>query len=265
MKTKSLNDKVILVTGASSGLGEQIAYLSVKQGATVVVAARRLERLLQVQKRCASYSGGDASAFKLDISDREQTKQVIEAVYSQHGKIDVLVNNAGFGIFSEALEFDVDMIESMFQVNVLGLMYITQLVGQKMAVRKQGHIINIASQGGKMATPKSSVYSATKFAVIGFSNALRLELKPLNIHVTTVNPGPIRTTFFDNADKSGEYLRSVGRFILAPELVAEKVVAAMGTSKREINLPFTMELASRLYNLFPHIGDYLAGTIFNRK
>ena len=85
-----------------------------------------------------------------------------------------------------------------------------------MAERRQGHIINIASMAGKMATAKSTVYSATKFAVLGFSNALRLELKPLGVAVTTVNPGPIETNFFDKADPSGSYLEKVGQIVLEP-------------------------------------------------
>lgn len=264
MTHRNLKDQVIFITGASGGLGEQISYLAAQHGATVILAARRQERLLRIKERCASYSG-KVFAYQLDISDRNQVRQVIKAVYTQFDSIDILVNNAGFGFFEECLKFDINVVEKMFQVNVLGLIQITKLIAEKMAIKKQGHIINIASQGGKIATPKSSVYSATKSAVVGFSNALRLELQPLNIYVTTVNPGPIRTAFFDKADKTGKYLSSIDRFVMEPEYVAKKIIKAMKTKKREVNIPVIMEIASRLYNLFPHIGDYLARTIFNRK
>ena len=102
---------------------------------------------------------------------------------------------------------------------------------------KSGHIINIASQAGKIATPKSSVYSATKHAVLGYTNSLRMELSDFQIKVTAVNPGPIGTDFFTIADESGTYAKSVQRYILKPEYVAKKVVDAMLTSTREINLP----------------------------
>jgi short-subunit dehydrogenase len=134
-----------------------------------------------------------------------------------------------------------------------------------MAEQKRGHIINIASMAGKMATQKSTVYSATKFAVLGYSNALRLELRPLHIQVTTVNPGPIRTHFFDKADESGTYLDKVGMFLLEPQDLALEIVNAIGTRKREINRPRVMEVGARLYNLFPTVSDFFASEVFNFK
>jgi short-subunit dehydrogenase len=144
-------------------------------------------------------------------------------------------------------------------------MYVTQLVAIKMADKEQGHIINIASQAGKMATSKSSIYSATKFAVIGYSNALRLELKQIGITVTTVNPGPIDTNFFDIADQSGTYLEKVGNMVLSSKSVAERIAKLIGTNKRELNLPYSMELASKFYTLFPKTGDFLALKLFDAK
>ncbi|EDP67495.1 oxidoreductase, short-chain dehydrogenase/reductase family protein [Carnobacterium sp. AT7] len=261
----TLNDKVVFITGASTGLGEKIAYEAAKKGAVVIVSARREDMLLKVKATCEEHSGKKAYAFSLDVSDPEQVKKVIEEIYQTVGVVDVLVNNAGFGHFEEALTFDMDLAERMFRVNVLGLMYVTQLVAIEMAERRQGHIINIASQAGKMATPKSTIYSASKFAVIGYSNALRLELKPLNIFVTTVNPGPIETNFFDIADESGTYLDKVGRYVLNAEDVANRIVALMGTSRRELNLPALLEVAGKFYTIFPRIGDYLAGNLFNNK
>ena len=164
-----------------------------------------------------------------------------------------------------SLDFDMAIAERMFRVNVLGLMYMSKYVALHMAERRRGAIINIASIAGKIATPKASVYSATKFAVLGYSNALRLELKPLGISVLTVNPGPVRTDFFDIADESGHYLDSIGALSLNPEIVAEKVVKSIGTSRRELNLPEYMQLAHHLYELCPRLGDYLAGGIFNKK
>ncbi len=110
-----------------------------------------------------------------------------------------------------------------------------------------------------------SIYSATKAAVIAYSNALRLELKPLGIAVLTVNPGPIRTAFFEIADETGEYIDRVKKMSLNPEIVAEKIVKAIGTRKRELNLPYYMELAHHGYQMFPWLGDHLAGGIFNKK
>ncbi|MDD7361356.1 MAG: SDR family NAD(P)-dependent oxidoreductase, partial [Streptococcus alactolyticus] len=105
----------------------------------------------------------------------------------------------------------------------------------------------------------------TKFAVIGFSNALRLELADSNVYVTTINPGPIATSFFDKADPSGEYLKSVGRFVLQPEEVARRTVAILGKNKREVNMPWLIAAAHKFYTLFPKIADFLARKVFNYK
>lgn len=260
-----LKDKVVLITGASSGLGEQIAYEASIVGATVVLAARSVEKLATVKDTCEKISGKKAYWFALDISKPTEIESLFNEVLTNVGRIDVLVNNAGFGYFENALNADMEIAEDLFRVNVLGLMYTSQMAAIHMSERGTGHIINIASMGGKIATPKSTLYSASKFAVIGYSNALRLELKPLSIPVTTVNLGPVNTDFFDKADKNGDYLEKVGRIVLDSKEVAHKVVQLIGTNKRELNLPKVMEAASRLYTFFPRIGDYFAGTVFNKK
>ncbi|MBU5364778.1 SDR family NAD(P)-dependent oxidoreductase [Enterococcus devriesei] len=260
-----LTDKVVVVTGGSAGLGEQICYEAAKRGAIVVTCARRINLIGQVKEHCSELSGKAAYAFQLDIADPESVESVIEKIADEVGTVDVLVNNAGFGMFKDFTEFDLADAKKMFDVNVLGMMYFTQKIALSMVEKKRGHIFNVASMAGKMATPKSTIYSATKFAVLGFSNALRLELKPANVWVTTINPGPIATEFFDKADPSGNYLENLGGIVLDPKKVAATIVNKMGKPTREINRPFIMEGASRFYGLFPHIGDFLAGGLFNRK
>lgn len=262
---KDLTNRVVLITGASSGLGEQVAYQAAKKGAIVVGCARRKDKLEKVMSVCRTISGKLAYAYEVDLSHPHQIEKVIDEVEENIGPIDVLVNDAGFGFMKKALDFRMDIAERMFRVNVLGLMYITKYTALRMAERKRGMIVNVASLGGKISTPKSSVYSATKAAVIAYSNALRLELKPLGISVLTVNPGPIRTAFFEIADETGEYINNVKWMALNPEIVAEKIVNAIGTRKRELNMPYYMELAHHGYQLFPWLGDYLAGGVFNKK
>ena len=263
---KRLRGKTVLITGASGGLGEQVAYQAAKQGASVIVTARNEERLRAVGKRCQELSGRESFAHVLDVGDRLQVLKVLNRIVGEaDGKIDVLVNNAGFGLFEPALNTSYDVTEEMFRVNVLGLIQVTQKIALEMKRRRSGHIINISSQASKMATPKSAVYAGTKFAVRGYSNALRLELKPFGIKVTTVNPGPIKTEFFAKADKDGTYLAKIGRWALDAEAVAREIVDCMLTSKREINLPLLMEVGARLYAIFPRLGDFFASTIFDRK
>lgn len=260
-----LKGKVVVVTGGSAGLGEEICYAAAKKGAIIVTCARRMTLLEKVRAKCLALGAQAAFAYELDIADPENVQKVTTEIFQEVTTVDVLVNNAGFGLFESFIETDLAVARKMFNVNVLGLMTFTQQVAVKMAEQRAGHIINVASMAGKMATAKSTIYSATKFAVLGFSNALRLELKPLGIAVTTVNPGPIKTNFFDIADPKGSYLASVDRFVLDPVVLAQEIVRHMGTTKREINRPLIMEGAARLYTLFPHIGDFLAGKVFDKK
>ncbi|MGM0239583.1 SDR family NAD(P)-dependent oxidoreductase [Enterococcus sp. AZ103] len=260
-----LTDKVVVVTGSSAGLGEQICYEAARQGAIVVTCARRINLIGQVKEKCMALSGKAAYAFQLDIADPHSVENVLAKIADEVGNVDVLVNNAGFGYFEDFVNFDLNMAKNMFEVNVLGMLYFTQKIAIQMVAEKSGHIFNVASMAAKMATPKSTIYSATKFAVLGFSNALRLELKPANVQVTTINPGPIETDFFGKADPSGNYLENIGAIVLTPEKIAKIIISKVGTNTREINRPHVMEVASRFYTLFPRIGDFLAGGLFNTK
>lgn len=261
----NLENKVVVVTGGSAGLGEQICYEAAKQGAIVVTCARRINLIGKVKEQCMALSGKAAFAFQLDIANPKSIEHLLERIKDEVGSVDVLVNNAGYGIFQEFTEMDPAIFQQMFEVNVLGMMVLTQQIAIQMAEQQTGHIINVASIAGKIATPKTAVYSATKFAVIGFSNALRLELKPVGVHVTTVNPGPIETAFFDQADPSGNYLANLGSIVLEPNKLARTIVKNMVYPKREINRPHIFGAAAKLYTLFPTIGDFMAGSLFNKK
>ncbi|WP_390404555.1 SDR family NAD(P)-dependent oxidoreductase [Lacticaseibacillus jixiensis] len=259
-----LNDQTVVITGASSGLGKAIAFACAKRGATVVLLARCLGVLQHVQAQVSALSGKPAYAYALDVADPTMCQAVAKRVLAQVPQVDVLVNAAGFGHFEAALETSPKVIEAMFRTNVLGTMYMTRLFGRAMIAQGRGHIINIASMAGKMATPKSAIYSASKFAVVGFSNGLRLELKPLGVKVTTVNPGPINTNFFAVA-KASDYLQSVKALALDPDKLAARIVNAFNKPVREINAPGVMAVAAVGYNLLPHLGDWLAGGMFNKK
>ncbi|KXT73635.1 Short chain dehydrogenase [Streptococcus sp. DD10] len=248
----------ILITGASGGLAQELVKL-LRQD-QLILLGRSQERLEQL------YSEYDnVSYFEIDIRDEEAIRQVIETVYKEYGGLDILVNNAGYGIFADFDQISYQDIQSMFEVNTFALMNLSRLVGEKMKMAGNGHIVNIVSMAGLIASSKSSLYSATKFAAIGFSNALRLELLPHGVYVTTVNPGPIRTSFFDQADPDGSYVRAVDRYILEPDKVAKKIIAIFGKNKRELNLPILLNVAHKLYQLFPRLADTLALKIFNYK
>ncbi|PLS01664.1 SDR family NAD(P)-dependent oxidoreductase [Neobacillus cucumis] len=264
MLKEQLKGKNIVITGASGGIGADIAKLCAANGANLVLLARSIDKLEQLKLTLEQHQIS-VDVFQLDVSDTDRIKEVFEQILMKIGHIDILVNNAGFGVFREAHEAPIDEIKGMFNVNVVGLMACTSMVLPIMRERRFGHIINIASQAGKLATPKSSVYSATKHAVLGYTNALRMELDDYNVQVTSVNPGPIATNFFNIADEKGTYVKNVQRFMLQPEYVAQKVVESMLTKTREINLPRWMNMGSVVYVLFPRLFERIGKRVLNSK
>ncbi|MEH7222874.1 SDR family oxidoreductase [Bacillus sp. JJ1566] len=260
-----LKGKTVVITGASGGLGEKIAYLVAEQGASPILLARSYGQLEKIAQNIQEKYSIDCLFYKLDVGDTDNVKEVFNDILRNVKTVDVLVNNAGFGVFANVVDAKIEQMKAMFEVNVFGLIACTKMVLPTMIEQSSGHIINIASQAGKIATPKSSVYAASKHAVLGFTNSLRMELSTTNIHVTAVNPGPIRTRFFDIADESGTYAKNVNRFMLDPDVVASKIVNSMLTPKREINLPGWMNAGSMFYTLFPRLVEKVGRKAFFKK
>lgn len=254
-----MKERIIVITGASGGLAEEIIK-RLPQTDQLVLLGRdkeKLEDMYAYRER--------VTCFQIDIKDDEAVQDIIDTIYQKFDRIDIFINNAGFGEFKDFDHYSNRDIRDMFDVNTLATINFSRLVGQKMAEVQSGHIINIASMAGLIASSKSTIYSATKFAVIGFSNALRLELADKEVYVTTVNPGPIATKFFDKADPSGNYLKSVEEFTFQPDDVAKKIVAIFGKNKRELNMPFLLKAAHKAYILFPKLSDFLTRKVFNYK
>jgi uncharacterized protein len=260
-----LKNKNVVITGASAGIGLSIATLCAKSGANVTLLARRMDKLRDIQQDLQGRFGAKIHIHKLDVSNTNEVEDVFSQILEEIGHVDVLVNNAGYGTFKVVDETEMDEAKAMFGVNVIGLMACSKMVIPSMKKRKSGHIINVASIAGKIATPKSTLYSSTKFAVIGYSNALRMELLQDGINVTTINPGPIETDFFDIADETGAYVKNVSMFMLQPDYVASKIVSAMLTKRREVNLPGYMNAISKMYTLFPNIVELLGKRAFFKK
>lgn len=253
------DNRVIVITGASGGVAQALINL-IPTDDQLILIGRQLSRLQSLYGHRKN-----TTLMALDITDDDQLAQSVEEIYARFGRVDIFINNAGFGEFKSFDQYDDATIRQMFDVNTLAMINYSRLVGQKMAEKGQGHLINIVSMAGLIASAKSSIYSATKFAMIGFSNALRLELADQGVFVTTVNPGPIATTFFEQADPSGDYLKSVQRFTLSADHVARRIYRIFGKNKRDLNLPFTLAVAAKLYTLFPKTSDYLARKVFNYK
>uniref|UniRef100_A0A0M0KM69 Oxidoreductase n=2 Tax=Halalkalibacterium halodurans TaxID=86665 RepID=A0A0M0KM69_ALKHA len=264
MEERSMRKKTIFITGASSGLGRQLAIDFSWEETVLCLFARSQERLENVQ-RIVVENGGEAHIYPVDLADPQSIDRSFAEAISAVGVVDVLINNAGYGVFEPFCDSQMDENERMFRVNVFGLMRATAAVLPTMREQGSGHIINIASQAGKIATAKSAIYSATKHAVLGFTNSLRMELKGTGIHVSAVNPGPIQTPFFDQADKEGGYTSKVQRIMLDPEDVSEKIVQLTKKPKRELNLPWWMNIGATAYQVAPRLLELLAGKQFRQK
>ncbi len=185
-----MNKKVIIVTGASSGMGKDFALQLLKQGHKVYGLARRVDQMQDIIS-----AGGKAIA--MDVTEESQIQSAIDTVLSEQGYIDVLINNAGFPVYGPVEEVPISEAKRQFEVNIFGLASITQKVIPGMRERRSGKIINISSMGGKMYTPLGAWYHATKHALEGWSDCLRIELATYGIDVVIVEPGGIKTEFSD--------------------------------------------------------------------
>lgn len=191
LNTQNTNiPKVALVTGASSGIGKAIAKQLISDGLIVYVAARRVEKMRDLEEL-------GAIALKMDITQEQDIKKVVKQIEQDHDGVDILVNNAGYAIYGAMEDTAMEDARRQFEVNLFGLASLTQAVLPKMRAKKSGKIINISSIGGKIYSLLGSWYHATKHALEGWSDCLRLELARFNIDVIIIEPGIIQTEFGD--------------------------------------------------------------------
>lgn len=194
---ENIEGKVVVITGASSGLGEAAARRLASRGATVVLGARRIERLQSLADELEQ-DGGKALAVATDVTRRDQVEDLIGAAVDNFGQVDVLLNNAGLMPLAPMERLKVDEWERMLDVNLKGTLYGIAAVLPHMKARKAGHIINVSSVYGHKVAPGAAVYCATKFAVRALSEGLRQEVKPYNIRTTVISPGAVSTELLDH-------------------------------------------------------------------
>ncbi len=229
-----LDGKVAVVTGASSGIGEATAEALAAEGATVVAAARREERLDDLKGRMEG-NGARLMTVQCDVTDEDQAHDLIRQTEEEFGRIDILVNNAGVMLLSKIEKSLSDQWRQMFDVNVLGLLYTTDAAVEVMKRRGSGHIVNISSVAGRKTRPGSGVYSGTKFAVNAISEALRQELLQDGIRITMVEPGAVKTELTshitdEEAQEGAAALRSIET--LQAEDIANAVACAVTQPER---------------------------------
>ena len=235
--------KTALITGASSGIGKAAAVQLAELGYTVYAGARRVERMSDMADR-------GIRTRALDVTDDATMVALVEAIIAETGRIDVLVNNAGYGLYGALEDVPIEEARRQFEVNLFGLARLTQLVLPQMRAQRDGYVINVSSMGGKIWEPLGSWYHASKFAVEGLSDSLRVELAEFGIKVVIIQPGSIRsewsgiaadqleatsanTAYARQAKIIGAALRAVDRMPLAsgPEVVAEAIAKAVQSPK----------------------------------
>lgn len=238
-----------IVTGASSGIGAQLARDLAARGMRVALLARRADRLTALADQIGK-AGGEAWAVPCDVADRASVAAAVAAVLARHDRIDLLVNNAGYGRHVLFKDHDVADIERMIRTNLLGVVYTTKAVIPAMRARARGFIVNLSSVAGKLGQPDEAVYSATKFAVTGLSEGLAYEMAPLGIHVMVVYPALVRTEMFTPEVLARMPPRALRTFIEAPEF-SRHVLRALERGQHEVTVPRYVGIAYAIRALFP--------------
>ena len=224
----NIEGKVVVITGASSGLGEAAARLLAENGAILVLGARRIDRL---EALAQDLDLKDGSVLKTDVTDHAQVRRLVDGAVERHDRVDVLINNAGLMPQSLLENLKVDEWDRMIDVNIKGVLYGIAAALPHMRAQKSGHIINVSSVAGHKVGPGGAVYSATKHAVRALSEGLRQEVKPYNIRTTIILPGAVATELPDTiTDRSvGERVRAMYEKVAIPaDLFARAVAFAIG-------------------------------------
>lgn len=256
--------KVAIITGASSGMGKSTAYNLLQQGYKVYGAARRVDRMKDLQAK-------GMEVVQLDLTQDESIMNAVNTILEKEGRVDILINNAGYGSYGSVEEVPLEEAKRQFEVNIFGLARLTQLIIPTMRKQKSGRIVNISSMGGKIYTPFGAWYHATKFALEGWSDCLRLELKPFGVDVVIVEPGGIKTEWgsiaMDNLKKvsgNGPYAEMVNAMIksnnsnqdkLTPVEVLGKEIAKAATVSNPKTRYLKGYLAKPLVRMKKWLGD----------
>lgn len=262
-----LTNKVVLITGASSGFGAEAARHFAAAGCKVVLAARRMDRLQDLAASIQNM-GGEAMAIPVDILDTADIDNMVQSALDLYGRIDILFNNAGIGRVDWFERFSPDRdIETLINVNLVGLVKVTRAVLPHMIRNRSGHIINMISVAGLVYTPLITTYAASKAGARAFTDALRREVRPFGINVSGVYPGPARTEFGEHIGKGAAYdtTRRILRHRMTSDYVARRVVDVARHPRRSLIIPWWFRLAAALEALFPVVVDWVAYYFTNKN
>lgn len=264
-----MSKPVVLITGASSGIGEATARHLAQQGSlSLVLVARNQQKLDQLAQELSSKHAVDVVTHPFDLTQVDAISECLQVALQHFGRLDVVLHVAGAADFKPALDFTPQEIEREFQLNTLSGIRLSQVAAQQMLQQGGGKIIIVASMSGKLPTPQSSVYAASKSAMMTYAAVLGMELEDSGVQVTVVNPGPVKTAFFDHSPAMQTYIQNVERFALEAHQVAKLLAELVWQTKKlpyEVNLPFAMRLAHLGHRMCPRLARWLTLRFANFK
>lgn len=250
LKDMKLKDQIAVITGGSMGIGEAVGKLFVEEGAKVVLVSRDAARCEEARQRVGHLDR--TVAMRCDVSDRSSIEACVSNVVAQHGRIDLWINNAGYGLLDSVEKLDMNAMRKLFDTNLFGAVDCMQAVVPIMKRQGSGVIANISSGAGYVGVPFMPAYCASKHALNAISHASRIELKPYGISVVSVCPGYVDTAFGDNAVKGAEAKRTnANRKRMTPERVARAVLKGCVNKAREVAVPWFYRPVFVLYNAWP--------------
>jgi len=265
-RRSAIAGKVVIVTGASSGIGESTAREFARAGATTVLAARRVERLERLQKEIEEM-GGRALAVPTDLTELDQITNLVQTTLSAFGRIDVLANIAGWAFYDWFEELSSDELRRTYEVNVIGLAELTRQVVPTMKAQRSGFILNMSSYVSRISVPPLTVYASTKYAVEGLTDGLRRALLPWGITVIRIHPSSVSGTEFNKRvmrDGRVEYQPvPIGR--ISRERLARHLVGLIEKPRRALFISRVYEVPVLLNKLFPEIVDWVSATWVRQK
>jgi uncharacterized protein len=254
-------NRVIVITGASSGIGRQLAVEFAARGAIIVGCGRSILKLKEALKEVRRTSPR-STMIGCDVSDAEQVRGMVKKILADYGQIDILVNNAGIGMRKAFIETSLETVEQLMRTNYLGAVYCTHEALPSMIARRIGHIVNISSGAGKIGTLNMAAYCGSKFALNGWSESLYHELKPLGIKVSVICPGPVHTDF--NRDFCDSEPKAPPAMVVTTDAVCREVIKAIESDKFEVVMPRSLALICFVARLMPGWFRALAQRRFRR-